>query len=201
MPGPIFQATPWPRHFHEGVEYSLDHLNEYVVEIEDTSGARRRIVITFSDHVFTREPESTDDPAAVFPGSTRTPPGYFCTIRYQHSIRIRKLIEWSMHGIAWNLGGGNESYAQIPTIDDCGQPLLYAIVFSLDRVTGKAVDLHMRVRSAYPCDRKVPATFGSVKFKHLVTLRIQGKRPKQITSARRKKPGIGKIHKAPTSES
>lgn len=54
---------------------------------------------------------------------------------------------------------------------------LYAIIFTLDKV-----------RSAYLCREKAPDTFGEVKFKHLVRLRLENKHPARVYSAARKKP-------------
>ena len=59
----------------------------------------------------------------------------------------------------------------------CGTKFLYGIVFSLDRVKKLPVDLDLRVSNAFPCDAAEIVTYGSVRFAHLVTLRMQGKRP------------------------
>jgi hypothetical protein len=54
----------------------------------------------------------------------------------------------------------------------------YGIVFSLDRVKGLAgIDLHMRVKTAYPFTQKQPTTYGSTRFKVLVDLRMRNKYP------------------------
>lgn len=188
MPGPYFQRLCWTPYVHRGVACPLDHLDEYEFEIDDAGNVRRRIAVTFSDHVFTRDAIPTDDPREAYPGSTRDPPGHFCETRYAHSLNIRALIDWGTRGHAWNLDG--EHYAQVPTVDHNGRPTFYAIVFSLDPVGGLPVHLHMRVRSAYPCDQSVPTTFGSIKFKKLVELRAERRRPKKITDRGRKKPSI-----------
>jgi len=68
--------------------------------------------------------------------------------------------------------------------------MLYGIVFSLDPVKGLPVDLHMRVKTAYPCDERDIVTFGSVRFRHLVSLRMQRKRPGRIVDRGRKRPHV-----------
>ncbi|WP_029004039.1 hypothetical protein [Azorhizobium doebereinerae] len=67
---------------------------------------------------------------------------------------------------------------------------LFAVVFTLDKVSGLPVDLHLRVRSAYPCDRKVPDTFGQVRFRHLVTLRCEGRHPPKRHDRNRRRPKV-----------
>jgi hypothetical protein len=68
--------------------------------------------------------------------------------------------------------------------------VLYAIVFSLDRVKGLPVDLHMRIETAYPCDKKPIETFGEVRFRHLVTLRMQRKSAGRLTNQDRRRPRV-----------
>ena len=51
------------------------------------------------------------------------------------------------------------------------------------------MDLDMRVRTAYPCDEKDIVTFGVVRFAHLVTLRMQRKRPNRNFDRNRPRPG------------
>ena len=54
----------------------------------------------------------------------------------------------------------------MPVVTHQGVKVFYGIVFSLDRVKGLPVDLHMRVETAYPCDEKDIVTYGSVRFVH-----------------------------------
>ncbi|MFD1627289.1 hypothetical protein [Azospirillum griseum] len=192
MPGPYFPSPGWRPFVFNGETYGFEHLNEYEFDVVDTAKVSRRIVVTFSDHVFTRDAELGDDPAWVFPGSSRVPPGCFCPKRYRHSLDIKALIEWAAGGKAWTLDG-DDRYAQIPTISDDGTPLLYSIVFSLDPARGLQVHLHMRVRSAYPCDKTVPSTYGSVTFRHLVRLRAEHKRPNRNFNKRRERPTLGPV--------
>jgi hypothetical protein len=192
MTGPYFQRRRWAAFVYGGAPVDFDHLNEYELTVEDSAGVKRRIAVTFSDHVFTRKPVEGDDPRHVYPGSDRQ----FCPIRYRHSLDIRALIQWCANGDAWHLDG--DHYAHIPTVDEAGRPMHYAIVFSLDAASGVPVDLHMRIRSAYPCDRgSPPATYGSVKFKRLVTLVATGRRPPKVPDRRRKRPQLGKARLPP----
>lgn len=163
----------------------LNHLNEYEFTVKDTDNAERRIAVTFSDHCFTRKPEIGDDLALVYSTSDRHP-GHFCFDRYHHSLRLIEHIAQAAVGKVWTVQG--DSYAVIPTVDHSGKRLLYGIVFSLDRVTGLPVHLHMRIKTAYPCTEKDIVTFGEVRFRHLVALRMRGKRPGRITDRHRKVP-------------
>jgi hypothetical protein len=187
MPGPYFPIPDWPSFVHEGFVYTFEHLREYEFSVTDSAEMERRVGVTFSDHVFTRDSAPSDKPGTLFPTSSRNPPGAFCPIRYSLSLRIREWIAWTVEGHAWILDG-DDRFAQIPLVDDQGGPILYAIVFSLDPVRGLPVDLHMRVRSAYPCDHHVPMTYGNVRFRHLVRLRVEGRRPGKNLDKRRKKP-------------
>jgi hypothetical protein len=93
-----------------------------------------------------------------------------------------------MQGKVWNIAG--ENFAAVPTVNYQGVLVLYGIVFSLDRVKKRPVDLDMRVRTAYPCDEKDLVTFGTMRSVHLVTLRMHRKRPNRNLDRRRPKPTL-----------
>ncbi len=182
-----FQRKSWPPFVYQGTTYDLSHLDEYQLSVRDSADIDRVIAVTFTDHCFTAKPEAGDDPELVYPGSSRQP-GHFAFARYQLSLDLARLIEQATHGKVWNVKG--ENVAAVPTVNHAGNQILYAIVFSLDPVKGLPVDLHMRVESAYPATEKSLVTFGSVRFHHLVALRMERKRPKQITDQRRKVPKV-----------
>jgi hypothetical protein len=188
MSGPYFQKQSWPAFAYQGQTYDFTHLDEYEVEANDSGGMARRIAISFSDHCFTREPATDDDPALRYPHSTRTV-GYFCIDRYQLSMNLARYIDHAMQGKVWIIEG--ENYATIPTVDHQGNKILYGIVFSLDRAKKLPVDLDMRVRTAFPCDEAEIVTYGSVRFSHLVTLRMQSKRPNRNFDRHRPRPRRG----------
>ena len=186
MPGPYFHKTGWSSFDVRGTTYTLDHLKEYAFTVSDSTGQRRTIAVTFRDHCFTRAPEHGDDRALYYPGSDRKP-GVFCFKRYRFSLDLVSHIERATAGKAWSLD--SENFAAVPVVDDAGQPMLYGIIFSLDRVKGlQEVDLHMRVETAYPIDEKELSTFGHVRFSHLVTLRMDNKRPKRVYDRHRQRP-------------
>ena len=187
MSGPYFQKQGWPAFVYQGQTYEFAHLDEYEVEVVDSEKKTRWIAITFSDHCFTRLPEAGDDPALRYPQSSRSP-GYFCTERYRLSLDLVPHIERATQRDVWNIRDGN--FAVVPVVTHQGMRVLYGIVFSLDRVKGLPVDLHMRVETAYPCDEKDLVTFGSVRFAHLVTLRMQGRNPRRILDKHRKRPRL-----------
>jgi hypothetical protein len=116
--------------------------------------------------------------------------GVFSPERHEQSLRIREHIDYAIQGKVWTVEG--DSFAIIPTVKSGNQVVYYGIIFSLDRVTGLTVDLRMRVKTAFPFDRELPVTFGHVRFKHLVELRMQGKRPGRITGHNRRWPNPGK---------
>jgi hypothetical protein len=187
MSGSYFRKQSWPAFVYQGQTYEFTHLDDYDVEVIDSEKKTRRIAVSFSDHCFTREADGKDDPALLYPQSTRAA-GYFCIERYHLSLNLRQHIAQAMQGKVWNIAG--ENFATIPTVDRQGILVLYGIVFSLDRVKKRPVDLDMRVRTAYPCDEKNLVTFGTVRFVHLVTLRMQGKRPNRNLDRRRPKPTL-----------
>lgn len=188
MAGPYFRKRSWPPFVYQGVTYGLTHLDEYVFSVVDANGNQRRhIAVTFEDHCFTRFPAPGDDRALVYPTSDRRP-GHFCFERYTLSLGLREHIANATAGDVWNVVGGN--FAAVPVVDHSGKRLLYGIIFSLDRVSGLPVHLHMRVETAYPVEQKELVTFGHIRFPYLVALRMKHERPRQNTSRHRKKPKV-----------
>lgn len=185
MGGPYFHKQSWGSFAVQGNSYDLTHLDEYEVEVADSQGILRKISIGFHDHCFTREPVAGDDADLRFPRSTR-PIGHFCVDRYQLSLGIRQHLAYAMQGKVWIIEG--ENFAVIPTVDHKGNRILYGIIFSLDRVKKLPVDLDMRIRTAYPCDATEIVTYGNVRFAHLVSLRMQGKRPNRNLTRHRPRP-------------
>lgn len=185
MSGPYLQKRSWPPFSYQGVVYEFTHLNEYQIEVIDSAQVQRKIAVTFSDHCFTRKPWPGDDPALLYPASTRAP-GYFCAERYRRSWDLAAHIAAAVTRKVWHLG--HESYAIVPTVDSQGNRALYGIVFSLDPVTGLPIDLHMRVKSAHLRDDREIVTFGVVKFAHLVRLRMERKHPRRTMDRRRPRP-------------
>lgn len=113
-------------------------------------------------------------------------PGYFCFDRYDHTADLRNYIARATSGTVWTVDG--DSYAVVSIVDHKGTEVQYGIVFSLDRVTGLPVQLHMRVKTAYPRTERSLVTFGSVRFRHLIAPRMKGKRPGRVTDTHRKTP-------------
>ena len=66
MAGPYFLKSSWPSFVYKGATYDLIHLDEYEFTVMDSDGVERRIVVTFSYHCFTRDPEDSDDLALRF---------------------------------------------------------------------------------------------------------------------------------------
>ena len=186
---PYFQNSPWQAFPLEGRLYDLSHLDEYSFELLDSRGVQRNIVVTFEDHCFTRKWEGRDDRGLIFPGCSRKP-GAFCTERYGHSLLIRDHIAKAALGEVWIADG--EGFAVIPTVDDKGERVLYCILFDLQKIQGMPFDLRMFVRTSYPLNNQGShfATHGNIRFRHLVTLRLEGKMPPRNRDTRRKRPQI-----------
>lgn len=186
MPKPYFQYKPWPDFHYNGTIYKLDHLAEHEIEVTDSSSVKRTIVITYSDHCFTDKPESEADPALVYPDCSRGAQGHFSFERYHCSLDLPTFVSQLTNNKVWNVNGGN--YAQLPIITHNGQRTWYAIIFSLDPVKGLPIDLHLKVRTAYPNSRDHIPTFGHVSFSRLVKLRVENKTPPPVYDKHRKKP-------------
>jgi hypothetical protein len=186
MPAPYLTNEIWSDFIHGANTHSFTHLQEIYINVADSSGIDRAIIATFSDHVFTRDPEVGDEHAAAFPGCSRNP-GFFCPERYAFSLQLPTVVPLVCGSKVWCLTGADR-YAQIPVVTQAGAEHLYAIIFTLDKIKGLPFDLHMQIRSAYPCTRKVPDTFGEVKFKHLARLRVENKHPKKNHERGRKVP-------------
>jgi hypothetical protein len=188
MSGPYFQKQSWPTFTYQGQTYDFTHLDEHEVEVNDSDGTARRIAVSFSDHCFTREPETGDDPGLRYPDSTRAT-GHFCLERYQLSLGLSQHIAHAMQGNVWIVR--DAAFAAVPTVNHRGDKVLYGIVFGLERVTGFPMHLHMRIETAYPCDEAALITYGTIRFAHLITLRMQRRSPKRNFNRHRPKPRLG----------
>lgn len=184
---PYIQKRRWRPFVYQDVTYGFAHLDEHMIVVTDSDKAERKIVVTCSDHCFTKKPEEGDDPALLYPTSSRNP-GYFCTERYRHSLGLRSHIIQATTRKVWCLD--DDGFAIVPIIDHRGAKTLYGIIFSLVRVTGLPIDLHMRVKSAYPCDKKDITTYGQIRFAHLVALRLQGTNPNRDFGRHRRRPRL-----------
>lgn len=173
--GPYFQKTPWPPFVYNGQTYDLSHLTEFVITVADHNNIERKIAVTFEDHCFTRDPEPGDTTATIYQGCSRNP-GHFCFDRYNHSLNLVAQIQAAALGQV-KIGEGRENYVIVNLANANGQTEEYAVFFSLDKVKGLPVHLRMRVKSAYPATKKKLVTHGTVRFRMLVSLRMQNKTP------------------------
>lgn len=185
MPPPYFQKR-WPPFTVADVVYSFDHLDEFTLHVVDSAGHQRAIIVSYTDHVFTKDGTPQDDISALFPKCSR-PSGVLCPRRYGLSLGLRGHIQYATGGEVW-IVDGHDHYAHLPIVTHDGRDAMVAVMFSLEKVSGIPADLHMRIRSAYECDIRVPTTFGSVRFRHLVRLRMEGKRPPKRTERGRRQP-------------
>lgn len=183
---PQYLSPSWPPFIVGEDSYDLSHLNEEVLEVLDSSKVRRGVLVTYSDHCFTRDPLDEEDLAPSFPNCSRSD-GRFCAERYALSFDLPKIIrETAEGGVVWNTDG--DHYAVV-RLNIGGESREYAVLFSLDRLKGfKNIHLHLRVRSAHPRNDDPIATFGSVRFAHLVRLRVANQRPPKLFDKKRKRP-------------
>ena len=187
MKRPYIQKKSWPDFSYQGRYYSLAHLDEYRFSIKDRQNIKRQVVVTFSDHCFTRKYAAGDDPALIYRDSSRRR-GCFSFDRYAHSLHLGTYIEQAWNGRVWNAGDGD--YSIVPTVTQDGVKLFYNIVFRLDVVTGLPFDLRMPIRTAHLREHRPPLTFGEVRFRNLIMLRMQKKHPRKIWDGTRKTPKL-----------
>jgi hypothetical protein len=189
MSGPYFHKHSWPTFVYQGQCYRLHHLDEYVLNTKDSKSVERRIAVSFTDHCFTRIWNPKDDPELIYPASSRGPgPGCFCFTRYCYSFTLQGVIQQALDGKAWNVTHNN--FAIVSAVTHHNVNMLYSIIFSLEPVSGLPVDLHMQIQSAHLRDEKELTTYGWIRFRHLITLRMQNKRPPKNHDQRRNKPHI-----------
>ncbi|GMB81234.1 hypothetical protein NN6n1_20170 [Shinella zoogloeoides] len=188
MPAPYISKTLWPDYTLGEVTYSFGHLSEAYMVASDSLGAEKSIIVTYADHVFTRDAKSGDDLANAFPGANRVPFGVFCETRYKLSKQLPALIEQIPSQRIWNLRK-DDRYAHVPLLTEGGETILYSVVFSLEPVKRNIpFDFWLRIRTAYPCDVDPPDTFGEVRFSHLLMVRDKGQHPQRNFTNHRKKP-------------
>lgn len=178
-----FQKS-WPIFQFNGVDYNFEHLQEFFLEAIDSEKNPRKILVSYTDHCFTRLREADDHIDLGFPDCSRGKNGVFCHIRYEYSLQLPSHIQAAITGNVWMAEG--EHFAIIRNVDGT---VSYGIFFSLDKVKGLACDLHMRIRSAFPCET-LPVTHGKIRFSHLLKLRMQGKRPPKTITRHQKKPKL-----------
>lgn len=189
MPAPYF-SKGWPSYSVGEVTYEFAHLDECYMQASDSLGAERSIAVTYSDHVFTRDPMPSEDEISAFPGSLRNPFGVLCPTRYRMSVTLPAIVAGIPGQRIWNLAK-DDRYAHVPILGEDGVEQLYSVVFSLDPVKRHIpYDFRLHIRTAYPCDRKVPDTFGNVRFSHLLMLRENGLHPQRNYAKGRKVPTI-----------
>lgn len=190
---PFFQS-PWPNFNYDGQPYSLAHLNEYVFEALDTDGHTRKILVTFSDHCFTKDAEPGDDPQLLYGPSTRRP-GHFCIERWNLSLSLRERIQKAAQAEVWL--SNDARYAIIPTVFLHGGYHHYGILFELSKVSGFHFKLRMNVITAYPLTRLNDdgkpvelATFGEIKFDRLLKIRMNNQTPVKNVDRHRRRPTL-----------
>jgi hypothetical protein len=185
---------PWPPFVHGEKIFDLSHLNERMDYVVDSKKKKRIVLVTFTDHCFTRLPNGSADAAPRYPGCSRMD-GRFCTDRYELSLKLNHHINFSNLREVWNTVG-DEHYAIVRGVDHRGTRVEYAVIFSLEKLKGvqaeggTKVDLHMRIRTAHKRNNKPIETFGSVRFSHLVKLVMENERPLKIYDHKRKRPKI-----------
>jgi hypothetical protein len=195
MTGKFLIQKPWPLFVHGEKTFDLSHLNERVDYAVDSSKKKRTVLITFTDHCFTRSPNGEGDTAPPYPGCSRAD-GRFCLERYELSTRLNDHLHFSTLREVWNTDS-DEHYAIVRGVDHRGARIEYAIIFSLGRLKGvqtrggAKINLHMRIRTAHRRDEnRAIETFGSVRFSHLVKLTMENKRPPKTYDRHRKRPRI-----------
>ena len=177
----------WPPFIFDGQSYSLDHLEDRIYHVEDSKKVQRKVLVVFSDHCFTRSRAPEDDETLWWSSTTRED-GTFCFDRYTLSKSIVEHLEMAFDGESWIVDG--ENFAILPSVDHQGQRFFYGVFFSLEKAKSKgSKGLIMFIRSAYHFIEP-PATYGCTRYRHLLTLRIEGKTPLKTHAANRKRPKL-----------
>lgn len=183
--------TMWEAYTLNDVTYNFDHLKEFYLLASDSLGNEKRLIVTYNDHVFTRDPRPGENIELAFPNAVRNPFGVFCADRYSMSLKLPAIIQELPNHRIWNLAK-DDRYAHIPTVDNKGQKQLYSIIFSLFPIKNTTIphDFRLHIRSAYICDIKEPDTFGDIRFSHLLTVTGKGQTPSRISTRNRKRPKV-----------
>lgn len=145
----------WPNFTLVSECYTFGHLVDFTFVCFDSSGTERSVLVTFTDHVFTRDEVAGDLAASAFPNCSRTPRGYLCPDRYRMSLQLPGLISGVASQRVWNLTG-EDRYAQVPIVDDQGVRRLLRDRVQLGSVEGfedgysldRAVGAYLRPESA-----------------------------------------------------
>lgn len=90
---PPAQHPTWSTFTVQGVSYAFGHLVDFEFTCKDSDGTDRLVLVTFTDHVFTRDPAQGDSQADAFPDCSRKPYGLVCPVRHRMSLRLRGIIQ------------------------------------------------------------------------------------------------------------
>jgi hypothetical protein len=126
-----FSKPPWPPFVDGGTTYDLSHLNEFTFDVVDSAKVARKVIVSFSDHCFTRPPQDANDTAPVYPGCSRGD-GRFCFERYALSHEIATIIREIGNENVWN--SASENYIIGRGTDRNGNQADYVIIFSLEKL-------------------------------------------------------------------
>jgi len=131
----------WGKRKIAGTEYSLEHLNSFMLAII-CNGKSYKLQVSFGAHSFTREYREGDTIDLQFmDGNTRRT---FCVERYAHSLHLPAAICQAVEGMVCNSRDTMVFDATLPGLDGP-----YLIVFNLRPTPGKRFDARLYVRSAH----------------------------------------------------
>ncbi|QUS38483.1 hypothetical protein RPMA_06290 [Tardiphaga alba] len=173
----------WENFTAGGQTYDLRHLDEKIIHVE-AGGTKHSILVQFTDHCFTEDAKPGDTRPVFSPGTRKD--GRFSEQRYHASKQIWTCLERAVNGKVW-LGEGDRNLVVKLNV---GPNSHYIIVFTLEKLKGdERARFRMRVRTAFIRSAdKTAATYGEVRFKNLIVLTQQGKRPPRIYDSKRKTP-------------
>ena len=120
MPAPYLTKNLWPDFTLAETTYSFAHLAEQYLTVVDSAGQERRIIATFTDHVFTRDRLTSDVIEHAFPGCSRGV-GFVCSERHALSLQLPTLLPNICSSKVWNLTGADR-YAQVPVVMKTRKP-------------------------------------------------------------------------------
>lgn len=171
-----------------GVEYSLDHLDDFTMVVKDSAGVERSVWVTFSDHCFTTDVCTGKEPPEFNLGKRRNSQktAYFCPERHKASLLLPGFLMNFKE--MWH-SDRDDGFALFRRYKVGDEYQVYSIYFTLHPSKSQDADFILQVESAY-IRLRPSATFGPEKCGEVLALLQRGIKPRRNTSARRLRPSL-----------
>lgn len=152
----LIEIHRFKRCVYHGVEWQFGHLQPFAFREEIEPGLEVDVVVFFSCHCFTHG--GSKDQRAVIPRSEFYLDGNVFRVlnpdRYELSKRFMpQIVEKLRSRQIRVMGPPHDNYATFEETDIHGNPITYAVFFSVKRDRERRKRLIMRVESAYPIEQ------------------------------------------------